>query len=88
MSYTLPHIETSACINLGIEGSAPWGLGSISAKTGKSNSYVYDSTGGEGTYSYVVDTGIRTTHNEFEGRATFGYNAVNDQNTDNAGHGT
>lgn len=75
-------------LELQTQGSAPWGLGSISAKTGKSSSYVYDSTGGEGTYSYIIDTGIRTTHNEFEGRATFGYNAVNDVNTDNAGHGT
>ena len=88
MSYTLPHIFVSACINLGPESNSPWGLGSISAKTGKSSNYIYDSTGGEGTYSYVVDTGIRITHNEFEGRATFGYNAVNDINTDNAGHGT
>ncbi|KAH7119750.1 subtilisin-like protease-like protein [Dendryphion nanum] len=75
-------------LDLQTQGSAPWGLGSISAKTGKSSNYVYDSTGGEGTYSYVIDTGIRITHNEFEGRATFGYNAVNDINTDNAGHGT
>jgi oryzin len=39
-----------------------------------------------------TDTGIRLTHNEFEGRAVFGFNAVNDSdnadNADNEGHGT
>jgi subtilisin family serine protease len=39
-------------------------------------------------YNYIVDTGVRTTHTEFEGRAVWGYNAVNDDNNDNAGHGT
>jgi oryzin len=34
------------------------------------------------------DTGIRTTHVEFEGRATWGYNAVNSGNTDADFHGT
>lgn len=38
---------------------------------------------------YVIDTGIRTTHNEFEGRATFLVNTVGDNiDTDMAGHGT
>ncbi|KAI8931532.1 hypothetical protein NX059_011189 [Plenodomus lindquistii] len=71
------------------QASAPWGLGSISSRTRGATSYIYDSTAGAGTYSYVVDTGIRTTHSEFEGRATFGYNAVaNTNNADNQGHGT
>lgn len=68
--------------------SAPWGLGSISAKNGSADSYVYDDSAGEGMYAYVVDTGIRLTHQEFGGRAVWGYNAINDVNTDNAGHGT
>lgn len=38
---------------------------------------------------YVIDTGIRVTHSEFEGRATFLINTVDDGiNTDMAGHGT
>ncbi|KAF1976766.1 oryzin precursor [Bimuria novae-zelandiae CBS 107.79] len=66
-----------------------WGLAAISSRTNGSTEYVYDSSAGEGTYSYIVDTGIRITHQEFEGsRAIWGYNAVNDLNTDNAGHGT
>ncbi|CAG5141882.1 uncharacterized protein ALTATR162_LOCUS1033 [Alternaria atra] len=68
--------------------SAPWGLGSISSRTRGATSYVYDSTAGSGTYSYVLDSGIRTTHVEFEGRASWGYNAVNTNNADTSGHGT
>ena len=38
---------------------------------------------------YVIDTGIRVTHSEFEGRATFLVNTVGDNiDTDMAGHGT
>jgi oryzin len=36
----------------------------------------------------VLDSGIRTTHVEFEGRASWGYNAVNTNNADSSGHGT
>lgn len=67
-------------------------MGAISARTQLDQenaiSYIYDSSAGEGTYSYVVDTGIRITHTDFEGRASWGYNAVNSNNTDNNGHGT
>jgi oryzin len=35
-----------------------------------------------------VDTGILSTHNEFSGRATTGYNAVGGSNADTNGHGT
>lgn len=70
------------------ESESPWGLGSISAKSGKADSYLYDETAGAGMFAYVVDTGIRLTHQEFGGRAVWGYNAVNNVNTDNAGHGT
>lgn len=70
------------------QSSSTWGLGSISARARGATSYIYDSTAGAGTYSYIVDTGIRTTHADFGGRATFGYNAVNTDNADNLGHGT
>lgn len=68
--------------------AAPWNLGSISSSNGSAPTYIYDSSAGTGTYAYVVDTGIRLTHQEFSGRAEWGYNAVNDVDADNAGHGT
>ncbi|KAK4172301.1 putative serine protease with a subtilisin domain [Triangularia setosa] len=76
------------------QNDAPWGLGSISHRAPNSTDYVYDSRGeGADWYTaYVVDTGIRTTHNEFADgqRAAFGYNAYPDASNDedNIGHGT
>ena len=37
---------------------------------------------------YVLDTGIRTTHNDFEGRSSFGFNSIGGGNNDVDGHGT
>ncbi|OAK96594.1 subtilisin-like protein [Phaeosphaeriaceae sp. SRC1lsM3a] len=71
------------------QSSAPWGLAQISSRTLGASSYSYDDTTRQETYSYIVDTGIRLTHNEFEGRATWGFNAVSGStDTDNEGHGT
>ena len=68
---------------------APYGLGRISHTAKGSTSYVYDTTAGAGTCSYVIDTGIYTAHAEFEGRATFLANYAGDgSNTDGNGHGT
>ena len=53
-----------------------WGLARISHRNHESTTYVYDSSAGAGTFAYVVDTGILTTHTEFSGRAIAGYNAV------------
>lgn len=67
---------------------APWGLGTVSHRTSGSTSYIYDSTAGQGSYAYIVDTGILSTHNEFESRASLGYNAVGGSDADAVGHGT
>ncbi|KAH6652438.1 subtilase [Truncatella angustata] len=67
---------------------APWGLGTISHRTSGSTSYIYDTSAGANTYAYVVDSGILTTHAQFGGRATLGYNAVGGSHVDTLGHGT
>lgn len=62
------------------QNNAPWGISRLS--TGQVSlqgndplalqyPYFSDSTAGNGTDIYILDTGIRTTHLEFEGRATF-----------------
>jgi subtilisin family serine protease len=66
-----------------------WHLGSISHRAENSTEYIYDDSAAEGTFAYVVDSGIRWSHEEFERRASFGYNAVNgSENVDRTGHGT
>jgi subtilisin family serine protease len=68
--------------------SATWGLGAISHRTGSSTSYLYDTTAGDGTFAYVVDSGIRVSHSQFGGRATLGYNAAGGAHEDTLGHGS
>jgi hypothetical protein len=45
---------------------------------------------GSGVHAYIIDTGIRTTHNDFGGRAVWDFTAsdVTDGNDDGYGHGT
>ncbi|UKZ75330.1 hypothetical protein TrVFT333_003011 [Trichoderma virens FT-333] len=64
------------------------GLIRISNRNVGAANYIFDTSAGTGITAYVVDTGIRVTHTEFEGRATFGANFVNTNNTDENGHGS
>ncbi|KAH6991069.1 peptidase S8/S53 domain-containing protein [Ilyonectria sp. MPI-CAGE-AT-0026] len=64
------------------------GLNRLSHSAPNNETYVFDASAGEGITAYVVDTGIRTTHVEFEGRATFGANFVDNINDDENGHGS
>lgn len=71
------------------EPGATWGLGRISHLAVGNDTYVYDDSAGEGTCSYVIDTGIYTAHEEFEGRAEWLENFTGDGiDSDGAGHGT
>ena len=65
-----------------------WGLGRISHAEKGSTQYLYDDTAGEGTCSYIIDTGVNADHPEFEGRATFVKNFASAATTDDNGHGT
>lgn len=50
------------------QSSSTWGLGRISHTNPGTSTYVYDDSAGSGTCSYIIDTGIYTSHPEFEGR--------------------
>ena len=73
----------------------PWGLQDISNAAGASGSpqsqdFTYsfnDSTLGAGVDIYVIDTGVRTSHAVFTGRATQGFSATG-SSVDGDGHGT
>ncbi|MFF9332314.1 S8 family peptidase [Streptomyces albogriseolus] len=68
-----------------------WGLDRIDQQdTAGDSKYTYPDQAGEGVTAYVIDTGVRITHKDFEGRASHGYDAVdNDDSADDGnGHGT
>jgi chitodextrinase len=69
---------------------ATWGIDRIDQRNlPLSTTYVYNATG-LGVKSYIIDTGIRTTHVDFAGRAIHGTDKVdNDADaSDCNGHGT
>lgn len=71
------------------QSPSTYGLGRISQRSPEISSYTYDSSAGTGTCAYVIDTGIDTSHPEFEGRALFLANFAGDGlNSDGNGHGT
>ena len=68
-----------------------WGLDRIDQKRLPLNrAYTYPDSAGQGVTAYVIDTGVRITHRDFGGRASYGYDAVDNDNTaqDGNGHGT
>ena len=73
----------------GIQSSPPWSLDRIDQPDLPLNArYSYDGTGYNYT-AYVMDTGVRTTHVEFEGRATTGWTVPDGAGPiDCHGHGT
>lgn len=73
-----------------IQKDAPWGLSRVShRKLEPTTDYLYDNDGGEGVTAYVIDTGIKVEHEQFEGRATWGEAvAFPKLKIDGHGHGT
>jgi subtilisin family serine protease len=66
-----------------------WGLGRISHHAKSISTYIYDSTAGQNTCVYVLDTGINTAHVEFGSRALSVSNWVSTESiSDLNGHGT
>ncbi len=72
------------------QSPATWGLDRIDQrKLPLNNAYTYNYTG-SGVTVYVIDTGIRISHTQFGGRASYGYDFVDNDSTasDCNGHGT
>ncbi|MFD9624129.1 S8 family serine peptidase [Streptomyces virginiae] len=68
-----------------------WGLDRIDQRAlPLNNSYTYLDNAGQGVAVYIIDTGVRVTHQDFGGRASHGYDAVDGDNIadDGNGHGT
>ncbi|MFD7653446.1 S8 family peptidase [Actinosynnema sp. NPDC059797] len=70
--------------------NAPWGLDRIDQRTLPTDAGYSFTTLGRGVTAYVIDTGVRTTHVEFGGRASHCYDSVDGDFVaqDENGHGT
>lgn len=85
--YIEPDMEVHA---VGTQSGATWGLDRTDQRDlPLDDSYTYNNDGSS-VHAYIIDTGIRTTHSDFGGRAIHGYDAVDGDSdaTDCNGHGT
>ncbi|KAF3228247.1 hypothetical protein TWF192_004316 [Orbilia oligospora] len=80
------------------QSTAPWGLQRISSQppipadgrniTELTYKHRFDRTAGTGVDIYIVDSGIKINHSDFNGRAKVLFSAFNDSGDDKDGHGT
>lgn len=72
------------------QNNAPWGLDRIDQRDLPLNGTYNYSTTASNVNTYIVDTGVRPTHNDFGGRVAAGFTSINDGRGSNDcnGHGT
>ncbi|MGW4677882.1 S8 family peptidase [Micromonospora taraxaci] len=85
------YVEQNHTVSIsGTQTNPPsWGLDRIDQRNlPLDSSYTYPNTASN-VHAYIIDTGIRFSHNDFGGRATSGYDAVDGGSADDCnGHGT
>ncbi len=86
---SVAYVEQNQRVSLlGTQSGATWGIDRIDQRNRPlSGTYTYSTTASTVT-AYIIDTGIKYTHNDFGGRASFGYDAVGSGGVDCNGHGT
>jgi subtilisin family serine protease len=86
VAYVEPDGEMTASAT---QTGATWGLDRIDqGSLPLSGTYTYANTG-SGVAAYIIDTGLRFSHGEFDGRAVSGFDAVDGGSADDCnGHGT
>jgi subtilisin family serine protease len=68
--------------------NATWGLDRIDQRALPLNGTYTQENTGKGVRAYIIDTGIRTSHVDFGGRASGGFSAFSGGSEDCNGHGT
>lgn len=87
--FRVKFVEEDATVTAdATQTNPPWGLDRIDQRNRPlSGTYTYNWTG-SGVRAYVIDTGIRTTHAQFGGRASNVFDAFGGNGVDCNGHGT
>lgn len=83
------YVEEDQVVSLeGTQNNATWGLDRVDQRDRPLNgTYTWTPTGA-GVRAYIVDTGIRTSHNDFGSRAMAVFDAFGGNGQDCNGHGT
>ncbi|MEU4427372.1 S8 family peptidase [Actinoplanes sp. NPDC024001] len=85
------HVERDRVVRLSATQRKPtWGLDRLDQRGRTLSKSYLPSADGDNVHAYVIDTGIRAGHQQFGGRASYGYDFVgNDRRADDCnGHGT
>ncbi len=87
--YRVLFVEEDGVVTAGAtQSNPPWGLDRIDQRNLPLNAiYTFNWTG-SGVRAYIIDTGIRTAHTQFGGRASNVFDAFGGNGQDCNGHGT
>ncbi|MET7365656.1 S8 family peptidase [Streptomyces sp. NPDC005566] len=85
------YVEQNSIVRLNdTQSDATWGLDRVDQRNLPLSTTYSHTTSASNVNAYIIDTGIRTSHNEFGGRASVGKDTVGDgrNGQDCQGHGT
>ncbi|NMO51112.1 S8 family peptidase [Actinoplanes sp. TBRC 11911] len=88
-SRRVRYVEQDRVLSMA-QNDPPWGLDRIDQRPVTPSHEFTPTDDGSGVHAYVLDSGIRITHSEFGGRASYGWDYIANRKTatDCDGHGT